>query len=134
MTISESDVTALQNLQRMASHVFDGHWELADRVFVADAVLDTGGAASPVAGLAEIQSVVTKAHATRKTTHFATNPIVLDTTTESEIQMITKFLVGIDGPDGQKINFGTYHDTCVATGAGWRIGHRRLERDFLFGA
>jgi hypothetical protein len=133
MTISESDVAALQNLQRMASHVFDGHWEFADRVFAPDAILDTGGASS-FTGTTEIQQAVTKAHSSRKTSHFATNPVVLDATEEGRVQMITKFLVGIEGPDGQKINFGTYHDTCVTTNAGWRIGHRRLERDFLFGA
>lgn len=134
MTVSESDVAALQNLQRMASHVFDGHWELADRVFAPDAVLDTGGAGPPFTGTSEIQEAVTKLHSNRKVTHFATNPIVLDATEEGQVQMITKFLVGIEGPEGQKINLGTYHDTCVTTDAGWRIGHRRLERDFLFGA
>jgi SnoaL-like domain len=134
MTISESDVAALQNLQRLASHVFDGHWEFVDRVFVPDAVLDAGGAAAPFSGVTQIQAAVTKSHSTRRTTHFATNPIVLDATGEGRVQMITKFLVGIEDPDGQKINFGTYHDTCIATDSGWRIGHRRLERAFLFGS
>ncbi|MEM9466166.1 MAG: nuclear transport factor 2 family protein [Actinomycetota bacterium] len=123
-----SDEAELRRLvERYASIVDDRRFDDLDQVFTSDSVLETGRGRRD--GLAEIRAAMAGLHRYDRTDHRVLTTTVA-TTPDGARGTVAAEAHHWFSDDGRRRDHQmeiAYHDRYVATPAGWRIAHRRLE-------
>jgi SnoaL-like domain len=124
VAISPEDRAAIGDLISLHGHLFDdGDLDRLDLLFTPTVVYDVselGGGA--LHGIDAIRAAALALGENNPLGHHVTNVVVTDRA-DGTVGVRSKFIgVNADGT----VATGTYEDTVVHEGAGWRIGHRRV--------
>jgi SnoaL-like domain len=124
VAISPEDRAAIGDLISLHGHLFDdGDLDRLDLLFIPTVVYDVselGGGA--LHGIDAIRAAALALGERNPLGHHVTNVVVTDRA-DGTVGVRSKFIgVNADGT----VATGTYEDTVVDEGAGWRIGHRRV--------
>jgi SnoaL-like domain len=124
VAISPEDRAAIGDLISLHGHLFDdGDLDRLDLLFTPTVVYDVselGGGA--LHGIDAIRAAALALGERNPLGHHVTNVVVTDRE-DGSVGVRSKFIgVNADGT----VATGTYEDTVVDEGAGWRIGHRRV--------
>jgi len=109
----------------------DRNWNALNRVFTTDAVFEVRGLVT-MDGLADIKRYMEE-EGRHPLAHLMVNiHIALD---ENGVKLFSRAIAPItrgDNPGkGHQIFFGSYYDTVIKTGAGWRVQHRIFSNERL---
>ena len=118
-----ADVVEIAQVLARYGHIVDnGDVDALDQVFTADAVMQPAHPGmAPIVGLDALRAMI----GSIPQPNHNTLPPTLSVDAEGTVRAVSRYLQL--RPDGTVVN-GEYLDVLVPTGAGWRVGHRRVLR------